>query len=142
MNYWIAVASREHVMKGVEGGFAQVCHGKPGPLRKMREGDGLVYYSSVLEFGKKDPCQKFTALGRVSGGEPYQFTMSDDFIPWRRNIEYVSCVEVPIALLLQQLSFIRDKKRWGYPFRFGCFSIPEADFELISLQMTQSKSLT
>ena len=27
--YWIAVASREHVRRGVAGGFAQVCHGKP-----------------------------------------------------------------------------------------------------------------
>ena len=28
MRYWIAVASREHVMLGVDAGFAQVCHGK------------------------------------------------------------------------------------------------------------------
>jgi hypothetical protein len=33
MCYWIGVASKEHVMRAVQGGFAQVCHGKEGPLK-------------------------------------------------------------------------------------------------------------
>ncbi|GAB4226009.1 MAG: hypothetical protein Tsb0021_01550 [Chlamydiales bacterium] len=33
--YWIAVASKKHVQKGVLEGFAQVCHGKKGPLFSM-----------------------------------------------------------------------------------------------------------
>lgn len=28
MRYWIVIASKEHVMRGVQGGFAQVFHGK------------------------------------------------------------------------------------------------------------------
>ncbi|MDQ7862723.1 hypothetical protein RCO48_21920 [Peribacillus frigoritolerans] len=32
--YWIGVASRDHVMKGIDGGFAQLCHGKEAPLKK------------------------------------------------------------------------------------------------------------
>ncbi|MGG1220830.1 EVE domain-containing protein, partial [Priestia endophytica] len=28
IRYWVGVASRDHVMKGVQGGFAQLCHGK------------------------------------------------------------------------------------------------------------------
>lgn len=31
---WIAVVSRAHVMRGVEGGFAQLCHGKRSPLAR------------------------------------------------------------------------------------------------------------
>lgn len=49
--YWIGVASREHVHRGVKGGFAQVCHGKPGPLERMAEGDWIIYYSPTVEFG-------------------------------------------------------------------------------------------
>lgn len=74
--YWVGVASKEHVQKGVKGGFAQVCHGKAGPLNRMKEGDWIVYYSPVLKFGGKDPCQAFTAIGKIHPGNPYPFQMS------------------------------------------------------------------
>lgn len=40
--YWIGVASREHVQRGMLGGFSQVCHGKYGPLKSMSEGDWIM----------------------------------------------------------------------------------------------------
>ena len=43
--FWIGVVSKEHVPRGVEGGFCQVCHGKKAPLNRMKKG-GL---SSVLQ---------------------------------------------------------------------------------------------
>jgi len=55
--FWIGVVSKEHVLRGVEGGFCQVCHGKKGPLNRMKKGDYLLYYSpkyqmkSLNEFG-------------------------------------------------------------------------------------------
>ena len=70
--YWIAVASADHVARGVAGGFMQVCHGKRAPLARIRP--------------------------------------------------------APIRPLLPQLTFITDPQRWGYVFRFGLLSIPEADF--------------
>jgi hypothetical protein len=48
--YWIGVVSESHVKLGVEGGFAQLCHGKSAPLRRMREGDWLIYYSPAHQF--------------------------------------------------------------------------------------------
>ncbi len=65
MRYWIGVSSKEHVMRGVQGGFAQVCHGKAGPLKQMQPNDWLIYYSPTLEFGGKEPCKAFTAVGRI-----------------------------------------------------------------------------
>lgn len=135
IRYWIAVASREHVMRGVAQGIAQVCHGKPGPLKQMRPSDWIAYYSPTEVFGEPGPCRKFTAIGRVGDGEAYQFSMSEDFVPWRRNIAYLPAQEAPIDLLINDLSFIYDKRRWGFPFRRGCFSIPHSDFNLIATQM-------
>jgi hypothetical protein len=43
--YWIGVASWEHILLGVQGGFAQFSHGKRGPARRLRAGDGLIYNS-------------------------------------------------------------------------------------------------
>ena len=133
--YWIAVASREHVLRGVEGGFAQVCHGKPGPLRQMSAEDWIVYYSPTEIFGGKDPCRRFTAIGRIGENEPYLFPMQPDFVPWRRDVKFCAAQETAIEPLIDTLTFITDKKRWGFPFRRGCFSIPQLDFCLIASQM-------
>src|ERR1700722_18317727 len=112
--YWIGVASKEHVQKGVEGGFAQVCHGKPGPLNCMEEGDWIIYYSPTLKFGGKEPCQSFTAIGKIIPGDPYTFPMSQDFIPWRRDVSFLKSQQTPIQPLLDHLSFIKDKHKWGF----------------------------
>ena len=130
--FWVGVVSREHVMRGVEGGFAQLCHGKAAPLRKMKAGDWLVYYSPAEKMGKGEPVQAFTAIGRVCEGDAYEFRMSDDFTPFRRDVEFVPAAAAPIRPLLPELSFIRDKKHWGAAFRFGQLSIPEDDFRRIA----------
>ena len=133
--YWIGVASREHVQRGVKEGFAQVCHGKPGPLRLMKGGDWIVYYSPSIQFGGKEPCQSFTAIGNIDGKDPYTFPMSEDFVPWRRDVSFLTSREAPIRPLLDHLSFIKDKRRWGFPFRRGYFEISHGDFQVISHAM-------
>lgn len=136
MRYWIGVASKEHVMRGVQGGFAQVCHGKEGPLKQMSRQDWIIYYSPTIKFGEKTPCQAFTAIGQIREGEPYAFQMSHDFIPFRIDVNFYSCKEISVLPLIEKLEFIQDKKRWGLPFRRGCFSISEADFKMIASLMS------
>ena len=133
--YWIAVASREHVMRGAIGGFCQVCHGKAGPLHLMKNEDWIVYYSPVEQFGGKEPCRRFTAIGQIAEKAPYQFQMNEEFIPWRRDVHFYQSQEIPIEPLIDKLSFIQDKRRWGFPFRRGCFSVPTDDFSLIASLM-------
>lgn len=133
--YWIGVASLEHVQGGVEGGFAQVCHGKQGPLKYMTGGDWIIYYSPTVHFGGKDPCRAFTAIGQVHSEDPYPFTMSPHFVPWRRNVSFVPSQAAPIAPLLEKLTFIKDKSKWGFPFRRGCFEISQYDFQIIAKAM-------
>jgi len=135
MKYWIAVASREHVLRGKAGGFAQVCHGKQNPLKRLNPGDWIVYYSPTQIFGEKEPCRKFTVIGQIKNVEPYQCKMSDDFIPWRRDVTFLKAQEVAIEPLINDLSFIKNKKQWGFIFRYGLFSIPCEDFKLIASGM-------
>ncbi len=133
--YWVGVVSRAHVQRGVEGGYAQLFHGKERPLRRMRTGDWLVYYSPRHERAGGEPVQAFTAIGRVAGNEVYSYRMSDDFVPFRRDVRYLPCHEAPIGPLLDRLSFIEDKQHWGYPFRIGHFEISQADFAVIATVM-------
>lgn len=133
--YWMAVACYEHVKRGIEASFAQVCHGKIGTLKYMSKGDGIIYYSPTMSFTGKDPCRCFTAIGTIDEGEPYPFAMSSTFIPWRRNVTFIQSTHAPIEPLLSSLTFIKDKKRWGLPFRRGSFEINGQDFERIAQQM-------
>ena len=134
--YWIGVASRQHVLIGKAGGFAQLCHGKAQPLKRMATGDGIIYYSPQEVLGGSEPCQRFTAIGEVIGDEVYPVEMMPGFVPFRRDIGFLPCTETPIRPLLEQLTFIRDKRHWGYVFRFGHLQIPESDFRLIAEAMS------
>ncbi len=133
--YWMAVASKDHVMAGVAGGFMQANHGKSSPLRRVAPGDWVIYYSSKVHYKEKEPCQAFTAVGQIKEGEVYTAVMAPDFEPARRDVDFKECEEVAIRPLIDRLSFVEDKQRWGYKFRFGFFEINQADFKLISGEM-------
>jgi len=133
--YWIIVASKDHVRNGKAEGIAQACHGKASPLKRMRKDDFILYYSGKQTLGKPQLCQEFTAIGKVTDDEIYQFQVSEDFCPSRRNIEFLPSEDVSILPLIDQLDFIQNKKSWGYPFRFGFFEIQQQDFNLISNKM-------
>jgi hypothetical protein len=139
MNYWIGVVSRSHVLRGVAGGFAQMNHGKQAPLKRMKAGDGLVYYSPRESYPDGAPWQAFTALGFIRSGEVYAHDMTHDgvpgFVPWRIDVDYQVVQCAPIKPLLAQLEFITDKTHWGAVFRFGQLKISEADFRRIAAAM-------
>jgi hypothetical protein len=131
-SYWINTISREHVQRGVEGGFTQANHGRPTTLRRLARGDLVVFDSPRVSYPDGAPLQRFTAVGRVVDDAPYQAEMTPTFQPWRRRMEFLPCQEAPIRDLIGALAFIPDSKRWGYPFRRGLFQIGEEDFRRIA----------
>ncbi len=133
--FWIGTVSREHVERGKTGGFAQLCHGKQAPLQGMQGKDILIYYSPYHKYGEKTLYQCFTAVGVVQDKLAYQVTLSADFQPYRRDVKYLPTTDAPIRPLLPQLNFIRDKKQWGYVFRFGILQIDRASFIYIATAM-------
>jgi hypothetical protein len=139
--YWIGVASKDHVLKGIEGGFCQLCHGKSNPLKRMAEGDWIAYYSPRTSMKKGDVAQSFTAIGQILLGEPYLVDMGNGFVPYRRNVQFLTAQEAPIRSLIEDLSFIKNKQSWGYIFRFGLLEIPEPDFQRIMLAMNAQVSV-
>ena len=135
MRCWINTVSHNHFKAGLEGGFTQANHGKNTNLKKLDKGDFIVFYSPGAEFRGGETLQSFTAIGQISDEEPYQIEMSPDFRPWRRNVDFFKSQESPIAPLIPELDFIRDKNRWGYPFRRGLFKVERSDFERIAKAM-------
>ncbi len=82
------------------------------------------------------PLQAFTAIGKILSDFIYEFPMTPEFVPYRREIYYVKRVKsAPIKDLIERLSFVKDPKHWGYPFRRGHFEISKIDFLLIAKSM-------
>ena len=133
--YWLAVASADHAQRGKALGIMQVCHGKGGPLRRVRAGDGVVYYSPTVSFRGKDRLQAFTAIGVAEGKRTYQVDMGNGFRPFRRDVDYAEAEPVSILPLLERLELTRGKRNWGYQFRFGLLEIAKSDFDTISAAM-------
>jgi EVE domain len=130
--YWINTVSRDHVLVGVSGGFTQANHGKATGVRRLARGDLVAFYSPRMSYPDGEPLQYFTAIGRVIDDSPYQADMSPDFHPWRRQMQFAECREAPIRDLIGDLAFIKDKTRWGMPFRRGLFEIDVEDFARIA----------
>jgi hypothetical protein len=136
MRYWLGVVSKEHVLKGVAGNFAQVCHGKKGPLSKMKKGDWLIYYSPGDKMGESN-LKAFTAIGKISDDEIFQFKMALNFIPFRRKIDYLGgYLELPLSTIKSRLELCKESS-WGYKLRRGLIELSESDFALIKKAMEQ-----
>lgn len=129
--YWIVVASRDHVQKGILEGIIQACHGKAAPLKRIKKDDYVIYYSPKYEFGGTQKCQLLTALGKVTDDIVYQFQMTPGFSPFRRKVSFLNAKEISIIPLISQLTVIKNKKNWGGAFRYGILQIPPQDFALI-----------
>ena len=132
---WVAVASADHVRRGVEQSIMQVCHGKAAPLRRVSLGDRVAYYSPSTAFRGADKLQAFTAYGRVMEGEPYAHDMGGGFRPYRRDVAWERARTTPIRPLLSALAFTSGDRNWGYKLRFGLFEISEGDMDLIEAAM-------
>lgn len=132
---WLAVASANHVRKGRAEGFMQVCHGKLAPLRRIKPGDLVVYYSPTQEFRGGETLQSFTAIGVVAEGEPYPFDMGGGFVPYRRDVHWLTAQEAPIRPLLDQLEFTAGQRNWGYALRFGVLALSSHDMALVAQAM-------
>lgn len=137
--FWIGNATRDHVLRGVAGGFCQLSHGRPEALHRMRRGDWIIYYSSRESFEGDTACQRFTALGKIVGQEVYQVTMAEKFRPFRRDVNFCRVKEIEIRPLITKLSFIKNKQHWGLPFRRGYIQVGEMGFRGIAEEMLGRK---
>lgn len=137
-NAWLAVASEDHVLKGVEGGFMQVCHGKRTPLARVKAGDAVVYYSPKTHFRNGKPCQSFTAIGKVVSEAPYSVDMGGGFVPFRKDVEFYEAQPISVRQLMETLE-LTQANNWGYQLRFGLLPLSQHDYATIAAAMQPAK---
>ena len=134
--YWIGVASRDHVLLGVAGGFCQLGHGKAAPVKRLSPGDWIAYYSPRTAYSGGELLQAFTAIGRIAPGEPYIADQGGGFRPTRRDVSFAERAhEAPIRPLLDRLTLTRGKPSWGAALRRGLVEVSGRDFQVIAQAM-------
>ena len=129
--YFLIGASKDHVTKGVEGSFAQAGHGRKDLISKPSKGDWIIYYSSKDKFENGNLLQKFTAAGQLTDDQPYEVSAREGFKAFRREVHYKKWKETEIRPLIEKLSFIKNKKKWGFSLISGFREISKEDFEII-----------
>lgn len=129
--FWVAVASHDHVKRGVEEGIAQACHGKKGLLQRVHSGDGIVYYSPKKHMDDKvSTCKQFTALGKITCDSPYQVEdCNSGFNPYRIDVDYKHDIR-PVPW-----DAVKHRIRFHARLRFGFLEISEEEFTVISDMM-------
>ncbi|MFO7690167.1 MAG: EVE domain-containing protein [Cryobacterium sp.] len=136
IRFWLGVAHRDHVLRGVHMGVCQSPPRAQRVLHDMNEADGVVYYSPKTRHDG-DALREFTALGRIAPGPAFQSgDSSTDFRAWRRRTDYDPVLE-PTAIrpLLTILDLSRGNPDWGYQLRAGLLEISRHDFDVIRHQM-------
>jgi predicted RNA-binding protein len=61
--------------------------------------------------------------------------LSPELKSFRRKVNFRKVKETPLRPLIQHLSFIRNKKHWGFIFKLNLIQIPKEDFDIISEAM-------
>jgi hypothetical protein len=135
-SYWVGVASHDHVLGAVEGGFCQLGHGEEALVRRLKAGDLIVFYSPRELMGSGPALQAFTAAGRILDEVPYKAEQSEGFRPYRRRTKFFKSRQAPVRPLLQELKFTQGNESWGLAFRRGAFRITADDFKRIAKAMS------
>jgi hypothetical protein len=120
--YWLVVASRDHALRGLDGGFVMANHGKRAPLARMSVGDAVLVYSPRTGYPEGASLRAITVVGEVTGEEPEP----SEAIPggFRRRAS-LRAVEPPVPL---------DEVRDHLPtsrLRFGFLELESAHGEAL-----------
>ncbi|MFI6168710.1 EVE domain-containing protein [Nocardia sp. NPDC051052] len=139
--YWLGVVSKEHVLRGVELGFAQANHGKRTSVERMQPGDTLIYYSPREGIRSGAQVRAFTAIGIIDDrpawqADPVELPDGGCFQPWRRSVSYrTEAKETAIDELRDELD-LTSSPNWGMVLRRGLIELTAHDHAVIAKAMT------
>ena len=132
--FWIAVAMREHVLRGERAGVFAASHGSRAAAARLAEGDRFAYYAPRERLGGA-AVQAFVALGTITDAAPAAREVEGGTLAVRRAA-YERVTAALVKPLLPRLGFVRDPAHWGMAFRQGLFAVAPDDFAVIEAALT------
>ena len=137
---WVIVTSQDNFEKTVASGLIGVTSVRRAALQRAQEGNRLVFYLVRKLAIKKDPRQhlgELAGIGKVAGKsfesrEPIWSGEGDEVFPHRLPVKVKKGKRrVRVINIKDQLSFLRDKARWGGFFLASFRELPDEDYEVI-----------
>jgi hypothetical protein len=101
--YWIVVLAQDRVELARAGGYVQPYQARASMIERLREGDGLPFYSPRSADPKGEPVQAFTALAHVTGADGYRAELPYGSVSIRVRVDYAATHVAPVKPLLDQL---------------------------------------
>lgn len=68
------------------------------------------------------------AIARIVDESVYPYDMGNGFALFRHNVDFFDCCEVTILPLIPNLPLKKNKRIWGYIFRFESLKIQSLSF--------------
>jgi hypothetical protein len=99
----------------------------------MKQGDTLVYYSSVERLGDRTPLRQFTAIGTIADDCTWQED-EGDFKPFRRRVRYEHAAPVSVDDVKTLLQ-LTSPPNWGYQLRRGLVPLERVDVDILRQSM-------
>ena len=132
-DHYLGIAERIHADACVTAGVCVLGLSGPSGVKKLNPGDGVIYYSPKTA-PDGEVLRAFTAIGEVTGETPYERSFEGASQPlWVRDVAWRrEAREVSIYDLLEQLSWIRNPKNWGFYMRGSHRAIPAEDYARIA----------
>lgn len=134
MKHWIAVISQNHARIAACCGFLQVCHGKPGPLRKTKAGDEVFIYCPSTEIKSGEALRTVEYQCIIDNDKVYQVEQFPGFSPFRKNVSFNKIFQPVVLKDILGLEFTANS-HWGMLARRGFFEISQQDARKIRLKM-------
>jgi predicted RNA-binding protein len=127
---FLLTASKDHLDIGKQSLFIQQKH--PHRIEKIRSGDYVVLYAGKARHGEKQAYQKIVSVCQATDDKYDRLPRSDGSgFFYRKKVCYLPFDEIDIRSLIPNLSFIKNKARWGFYFMSGFSEIGMDDLQKI-----------
>lgn len=144
--FWIVTISEDNLKIATLHNLIGLPSRRKHYIQLMAEGDTIVFYISKKRAGyydRKGIVSNFGPVAKVVGLPFYDETRiwesrSGEAYPWRRKISIVLNKQINARSIIKELSFVRNKSRWGLYFIKGANRITEEDYKLIFNALTSS----
>lgn len=130
--YWIGVIAGEHAAFAAREGICAFSFGKETAVSKLATGDRFAFYSPKTGVNEGSPLQSITAIGTVTGAEPYERNWAGtESKAWVRVADFDDIRITPVKPLIEHLTFVSNPRYWGMAFRRSLFEVSAEDFAIL-----------
>jgi len=139
-NYWVFPITQDNLYVCLDNELVGVRSLNEKRVANWEIGDLILFYTSREKYHSYKRVKEFQSIVECVS-HPFKSNQKiwpdfdGDVFPTRVRIRVINRKKCKIEPLIEELSFIKNKKNWGSAFMSGIRKIPKSDFKLIKNSM-------